>query len=143
MTRRPWRPEWILVVAALWTVGTGATVPPKSIWSGVYTAPQAAAGEKIYFDRCATCHGNDLTGIERAPAVTGAAFLDAWHGKTLRRLFEIIEDMPPGEPPVVTPAEAADVLAFLLYSLEIPSGPQVLTADRSELAAITIERTKP
>ncbi len=51
--------------------------------------------------------------------------------------------MPPGEPPVVTPAEAADVLAFLLYSLEIPSGPQTLTADRSELAAITIERTKP
>lgn len=116
---------------------------PKSVWSGVYTPQQAAAGEKIYFDRCADCHGDDLAGVERAPAVSGAAFLDEWHGKTLRKLLERIESMPPDEPSVVSTAEATDVLAFLLYSLEIPSGSTALPADRAQLADITIERAKP
>ena len=116
---------------------------PKSVWSGVYTPQQAAAGEKIYFDRCASCHGDDLAGVERAPAVAGAAFLNAWHGKTLRKLLERIESMPPDEPSVVSIAEATDVLAFLLYYLEIPGGSTALPADRALLAEITVERSKP
>jgi len=58
----------------------------RSSASGVYTADQAAAGGKIYFARCAACHGDDLGGRERAPALTGAAFSEAWrlHGR-LRR----------------------------------------------------------
>lgn len=127
----------LLVAAPLMAAG------PKSVWSGVYTPQQAAAGEKIYFDRCASCHGDDLAGVERAPAVSGAAFLDAWHGKTLRRLLERIEAMPPDEPAVVSTSEATEVLAFLLYSLEIPSGSTPLPADRAQLADITVERRKP
>jgi mono/diheme cytochrome c family protein len=116
---------------------------PKSVWSGVYTPQQAAVGEKIYYDRCASCHGDDLAGVERAPAVAGAAFLDSWHGKTLRKLLEVIEGMPPDEPAAVSTAEAADVLAFILYASEIPSGSATLPADRAQLAEITVERTKP
>jgi mono/diheme cytochrome c family protein len=116
---------------------------PKSVWSGVYTPQQAAAGEKIYFDRCANCHGDDLAGVERAPAVAGAAFLDRWHGKPLRRLFELIEKMPPDEPAVVSSAEAADALAFILFSSDVPSGSTPLPTDRAQLADITVERSKP
>lgn len=114
---------------------------PRSVWSGVYTAEQAAAGEKIYFDRCAMCHGDDLAGLERAPALAGSQFLDAWHGKSARRLSDRIETMPPSEP--LRLAEAVDVLAFLLRSAEMPSGAVRLPADRSQLAEITFERTKP
>ena len=32
---------------------------------------QAVAGEKVYADHCAKCHGQDLAGIERAPALAG------------------------------------------------------------------------
>ena len=59
--------------------------------SGVYTAAQADAGEKVYFDQCVTCHGDDLGGRERAPALAGAPFVDSWSGKDLRRLLERIE----------------------------------------------------
>ena len=115
----------------------------KSVWSGVYTDQQAAAGEKIYYDRCALCHGDDLGGVEKAPALVGIAFLDSWHGKTLRKLFERIESMPPDEPKVVSGEEVANVLAFLLHSSAIPSGSTRLPTDRSLLAEITIERAKP
>jgi cytochrome c len=133
----------LLVTLVLVTCAPVAAEEQKSVWSGVYTPQQAAAGEKIYFDRCASCHGDDLAGVERAPAVAGAAFLDSWHGKPLRRLFEVIEKMPPDEPAVVSGTEAADVLAFILYSSEIPSGSTTLPADRALLAGITVERAKP
>src|SRR5690242_21713422 len=47
----------------------------------VYTAEQAAAGEKVYFAQCAACHGDDLAGREKASALTGTQFQDAWNGK--------------------------------------------------------------
>jgi mono/diheme cytochrome c family protein len=119
--------------------GAGQTVTTKSVWSGVYTADQAAAGEKIYFAQCASCHGDDLAG--REPALAGAQFLEGWHGKTLRRMLERIEEMPPGAP--VSATDGVSVLAFLLYSSEMPAGPAALPADRARLADITFERTKP
>jgi mono/diheme cytochrome c family protein len=130
----------VTVALLLASVALGAA-QTKSVWSGVYNAEQAEAGEKIYFDRCATCHGDDLGGVERAPALTGATFLESWHGKDLRRLIERIEAMPPTEP--VSAAQAVEVLAFLLQSSEMPQGGSALPVDRAQLAAITFERARP
>src|SRR5687768_8214890 len=119
----------------VWTTGlllvwaTLATAQSTSVWSGVYTAGQADAGEKIYFARCASCHGDDLGGIERAPALAGAAFLETWHGKDLRRLLDRIDSMPPTEPKSLSPTDAVAVLAFLLRTSEMPSGPTALPTD--------------
>jgi mono/diheme cytochrome c family protein len=121
--------------------GAGQAVTAKSVWSGVYTAEQAAAGEKIYFAQCASCHGDDLAGRERAPALAGPQFLDAWHGKHLRLMLERIQEMPPGTP--VSAADGLSVLTFLLYSSEMPAGSTPLPPDRARLAEITFERTKP
>jgi mono/diheme cytochrome c family protein len=133
---RFWAAACAVAVCFSWAVLRAAE--PRSVWAGVYTADQAAAGEKIYYARCATCHGDDLGGIERAPALSGAAFLESWHGKNLRRLFDRVASMPPTEP--VSPAEAADVLAFVLRASEMPTGTTALPADRSALADITFER---
>lgn len=130
-------------VAVLLSCTTLAAAASKSVWSGVYTEQQAQAGEKIYYDRCATCHGDDLGGVEKAPALTGGSFRESWDGKTLRKLLERIESMPPDEPKVVSTAEAVNVLAFLLQASEMPSGPVALPADRVQLADITFERAKP
>ena len=117
-----------------------ADAAPRSVWSGVYTDDQAMAGEKIYYARCSSCHGDELGGIERAPALAGASFLDAWRGRNLRRLVDRIADMPPTEPKSLTPADAVAVLAFLLRSSDAPSGPAALPADRTQLAEITFDR---
>jgi mono/diheme cytochrome c family protein len=122
---------------------TSLAAQPKSVWAGVYATGQADAGEKIYFARCASCHGDELGGIERAPALTGAAFLETWHGKDLRRLLDRIDSMPPSEPKSLSPTEAVAVLAFLLRASDMPSGSTALPTDRAELAGITFERAKP
>ena len=118
-----------------------ADAATRSVWSGVYTDEQAMAGEKIYYARCSSCHGDELGGIERAPALAGAPFLDTWRGRNLRRLFDRLDEMPPTEPKSLSPADAAAVMAFLLRSSEIPSGPTALPADRAQLGDITFERT--
>jgi mono/diheme cytochrome c family protein len=125
------------VVLAVTTVAAQST----SVWSGVYTTEQATAGERLYFEKCSSCHGDDLAGRERAPALAGTQFVEAWHGKNLRRLLERIEEMPPGAP--VPPAEAVDLLAFLLSASEMPSGATALPTDRARLAEIAFERAKP
>src|SRR5687768_6600126 len=128
-----------MVVVACATLGAQQS---RSSWSGVYTAAQAAAGEKIYFEKCASCHGPDLGGIERAPALAGGAFLNAWHGQDLRRLLERIDSMPPSAPKSLSPAESAAVLAFMLRAAEMPAGPTALPADSGQLSRITFERTR-
>lgn len=133
--RLPWVAGLVLASVAL------AAAQSRSVWSGVYADEQAASGEKIYFTRCSACHGDDLGGVEQAPALTGAPFLESWHGKDLRRLLDRVTSMPPGQP--VSSAEALDVLAFLLRTSEMPSGPGALPADRARLAEIRFERARP
>ena len=50
----------------------------KSQWEGVYSEAQAKRGEALYVRSCATCHGTDLKGGERAPALAGPAFSGRW-----------------------------------------------------------------
>ena len=119
---------------------SGRSAGSASVWAGVYTTKQAEAGEKIYFERCATCHGDDLAGRERSPALSGPQFLDGWHGKNLRRLFDRIAEMPPGAP--VSSAEAVDLLAFILAAAEI-GRIDGAAPDRGRLGEIMFEREKP
>lgn len=125
------------VATGLFTWSVVSAAEPRSVRAGVYTAEQAAAGERLYYARCATCHGDDLGGVERAPALAGAAFMDSWNGKNLRGLFDRVAVMPPAEP--VTSAEAADVLAFLLRESGMPTGATALPGDRAQLADISFE----
>ena len=103
----------------------------------VYTAAQAAAGEKIYFEKCAACHGDDLAGREKATALAGEQFSQTWNGKDLRKLLDRIETMPPTAPKSLPAAEYLSVLAFLLRNAGMPDGSKALPNDRAQLAAIT------
>src|SRR5687767_15865677 len=111
-----------MVVVACATLG--AQQQSRSSWSGVYTAAQAAAGEKVYFEKCASCHGPDLGGIERAPALAGGAFLNAWHGQDLQRLLERIDAMPTAAPQRSSPAEPAAAPASMQPSLVVRPWPR-------------------
>ena len=126
-----------LLVVTCATLTAQQSPQPRTTASAVYTAAQAAAGEKIYFDTCANCHGADLTGIERAPALTGAAFLESWQGQDLLRLRTRIDAMPPSAPGSLADTDAVAVMAFLLRSSGMPAGTAPLPTDRAQLARIT------
>ena len=61
---------------------------PRTAWDGVYTAEQAARGEPLYSQNCASCHGPNLTGGEMAPSLVGGDFGANWNDLSLGDLFE-------------------------------------------------------
>ena len=129
-----------LFVVACATLAAQQAGPARSSAAGIYTAAQAAAGEKVYFEKCASCHGDDLAGRERAPALTGTTFVEGWAGKDLRLMLDRFESMPPTAPKSLSAAEYVSLLAFVLRQAEMPAGPAPLPADRAQLATMTFAR---
>jgi len=109
----------------------------KSVWTGVYTSAQATRGTDLYNRVCSECHGDDLEGREKAPALAGASFAQRWDDATLKKLFERMQEMPPDKPDArLQPKEYVDILAFLLSANELPAGSQPLVEDKDVLATI-------
>src|SRR5262245_799694 len=86
-----------LAIAGLLIFGSlaGAQTVEGKIWSGVYTAQQAARGKINFTGSCERCHGANLGGVT-APSLTGPRFMTAWENESVYRLFTKIRDtMPP------------------------------------------------
>jgi len=122
------------------------TTPPRrphSVWDGVYTAEQAKRGSPLYRQKCATCHGDKMTGGESAPPLAGGQFLSNWNGLTLDVLFERIRlTMPVDNPAGVTRVTKADILAYILSMNRFPSGDAELQYKTELLKEILIEANK-
>lgn len=136
--------RWLGSALAVLMFAPALVQPTKSVWSGVYTPEQATRGGDLYRSKCAECHGDDLEGRERAPALAGGAFGQRWDGAALKKLFERMEEMPPDDPAArLAPAQYADLLAFLLSVNNIPAGAAALVADKDALAAIKYTSQRP
>jgi mono/diheme cytochrome c family protein len=133
----------ILIVAALAASALAIAQPARTIWDGVYNPSQAERGEKLYAEHCARCHGDTLTGMEAAPALTGTSFYSNWEGETLQALFDRIRtSMPPDKPGSVPRAQIADILSHVLHVGGYPAGERPLDP-QGPLAAIAIRMYKP
>jgi cytochrome c553 len=115
-------------------------VTRKGVWDGVFTATQAERGKTAAGQgRCTGCHGPDLAGTERAPALKGQAFLANWEDGPVGRLFAKIRDaMPPGNTDMLTPVAKLDVVTFLLRENGFPTGSAELPNDAEALDVIQI-----
>jgi mono/diheme cytochrome c family protein len=113
----------------------------KTTADPVYTAAQARRGETVYATSCASCHAPDLSGSGQATSLTGKDFNDAWNGQTLGDLFDRIQTtMPADAPGTLKPAEAADVIAFILSKASFPAGETELPAETAALKQIAFAR---
>jgi len=113
---------------------------PRSVWDGVYTEEQAKRGQPLYQQKCASCHGDKMTGGESAPPLTGGQFLSNWNGLTLDVLFERIRLTMPSDNPARVPKPAkADILAYLLSMNTFPPGKTELQYKPELLKQILIE----
>lgn len=134
---------WLLCAtvcwATLWT--TGSAQRPALAQDGVYTGEQAARGQAIYKQRCATCHGNALQGAV-APALTGERFV-AWWGGPLSDLADKIRyTMPADGAGTLTPQQATDLVAHLLQVGKFPAGKTELAADEATLKTIALSTSR-
>jgi mono/diheme cytochrome c family protein len=131
----------LLFAGLVTTVGTVVAQKPKTTNDGVYTDAQAARGKAIYQERCSTCHGSTLEGVEMAPPLTGSEFEGNWNKSQLSDLFDRIRvTMPADEPGALGRQKSADVTAYILSFNKFKSGATELPLESEVLRAITIVR---
>ena len=110
--------------------------------SGVYTSAQAARGQAIYKERCATCHGAELQGAI-APPLVGDGFLTVWGGLLSELAAKVRNTMPADRSAKLTPAQAVDLVAYVLQAGKFPAGKTELTTDDAVLQTIGVVRHEP
>jgi cytochrome c len=120
-------------------------IPTRSVWSGVFTAAQAARGEKVYRGQCVFCHMDFLEGdpSEGPPPLAGDHFMVNWDGASVADLARHMHTQPNDDPSDMYASTAADLVAFILSYNKIPAGNTELSSDRSDQAQIRIEAQKP
>jgi cytochrome c len=135
----------LAALAALGALGAAwAQAPARSVWDGVYTAEQAMRGQAAYTAQCARCHGNQLTGGESAPPLSGVEFFSNWNGLTLGDLFERIRiSMPADSPGRISREDNADIVAYMLSVSQFPTGETELARRTEMLNQIQLEMYRP
>ena len=124
-------------------LGSALGAQGQTVTAGVYTADQAKRGQTIYNDACAKCHLDDLSGGATSPPLVGNDFLSGWKGKTVAALFDEVKmTMPFDSPGSLTPAQYADVLAYIFQSNKYPTGDKELDKEAAALQQIKIEAPK-
>jgi cytochrome c5 len=95
------------------------------VQDGVFSDAQAARGQALYTQRCAGCHGADLSGGPQAPPLQGQTFRFKWRQEPLSALFiKVRYTMPPkaDEASQLTGDQGADLVAHVLKSNGFPAG---------------------
>ena len=138
---------WVATAAAMLSWGSSVTLvgqTPRTVWEGVYSDAQATRGAALYTQRCATCHGGTLGGVEAAPPLTGPVFMGTWDGVPLGDLAERIRvSMPQDNPGSLSRAQTAELIAYILQVGKFPSGGNDLPNDAALLAQIALRSVKP
>ena len=109
--------------------------------AGLYAAVGAQATKSK--ENCATCHGDNLEGSGPMPALAGKDFLASWQGKTVGDLYDkTFTTMPATAPGSLTPAQAADIVSYMLSSSRFKAGSTELEPKTEVLQQIKIEAPK-
>ena len=99
---------------------------------GVYTAEQGARGADVYKGECMRCHS--------IADHSGPDFRQAWHGQTVRSLYDYLRStMPDDDPGKLTEQQYIDVTAYLLKVNGMPAGDSALVADTVALRKLVID----
>jgi len=109
---------------------------PRVVDDGVYAATQAEAGQALYLEQCAGCHGGSLGGGQ-GPPLSGEAFVDGWRTVPLSDLVSKIRGtMPENAPGELTRAQATSLVAYVIQANGFPAGAAALSDEATELSQI-------
>jgi mono/diheme cytochrome c family protein len=142
--------SWLLAATAvLWVWCAGYSVQTraamqtpagKSSSFHLYTEAQARRGRLVVVQSCASCHSEDLNGGEGSVNLSGERFLYQWGQVALGDLASIIQTtMPVYAPNTLTVQQSADVVAYVLWLNEYPTGEKEFPADFDALRKITLQ----
>jgi mono/diheme cytochrome c family protein len=136
-----------LAVAGIMAIGLSYSAASanqeKTSWDGVYTEAQATRGEKIWGEKCAKCHGPDLTGGD-APSLIGSEFSANWDDLSIGDLADRLRiSMPQDNPQSLSREETAELVATILTGTRMPAGQAELPAQAENLKMIKYKAKKP
>jgi cytochrome c553 len=113
-------------------------IQQRGVWDGVFTTAQADRGKQSVA-RCQGCHGADLGGTDRAPALKGNGFLANWEDGSVNRLFVKVRDtMPPTNVDSISPETKLDIVSYLLRENGFPVGATELAVNADALDGLQI-----
>jgi mono/diheme cytochrome c family protein len=99
--------------------------------ASLYTADQAARGEKVYANVCVECHEK----LE----YTGPEFRAKWNDRPAFELFDLVRSTMPDENPGTLPLQDyADVVAYMMKLNGVPPGKTPLPVDADALKKLRI-----
>lgn len=122
---------------------TSQTAGSRTVWDGVYTAEQNKRGETVSQTSCVSCHGEELSGSDLAPALQGKDFREFWAGRSAGELFDKIRTtMPADSAGSLKPNQAADLVAYIFKVNDFPAGQTELGTELAALNEIKIRAQK-
>jgi len=134
------RPMWqavacmsVILVAGGLSAAAVQSPPP-------FTEEQAAAGQAVYQQHCANCHGPALEGAGQfGPPLTGERFTTNWRGKKLSEYFTRVRTtMPPGRAGAIDARSYAQVVAYTLKANGMAAGTTPLPLSAAAQADFTL-----
>jgi mono/diheme cytochrome c family protein len=125
-----------VAVGVVLGAGLAAQNGQRTVRDGVFSAAQAARGERLFESICVNCH-------EMAEFTAAGAYLEDVEGEPLWETFDFVSsEMPEDDPGSLEPEEYAAVLAYIFSVYGLRSGDAELPVDRDSLRAIAIARPK-
>ncbi len=122
----------------------GGHAASQTVWEGIFTAEQAARGQRSYEAECEACHLKNLRGDGYAPALAGPDFSIRWTTLSVGDLFDTIATtMPDGDPGGLSPQVYIDIVAYLLEKNHAASGDSELLPDAPGLREIVMTAKPP
>jgi mono/diheme cytochrome c family protein len=103
------------------------SAPP--LGAPTFTTAQQSAGDAIYQESCASCHGKNLDDGEFGPQLKGVEFRSAWFGRSAEVLFAKIETMPPAAPGSLGAGKHANLLAYVMSQNQLITSARQLPSD--------------
>jgi alcohol dehydrogenase (cytochrome c) len=131
------RKGWVLAMASM-----AICLPAQRSATAAETsegAAQAARGQIVFSQNCASCHGRNLDNGEFAPAVKGQGFLSHWGSRPVSEFAAYLRaNMPPGRTSELGKNDYAALVAFLMTAngapsdaTSLPAGPATLGSTRT------------
>ncbi len=104
-----------------------------------YSVAQAARGQAVYAERCASCHGEHMDDGAYGPPLKSVDFRQKWGTRSLEPLFTLTSTkMPPDRPGSLGDDTYAQILAYILQENGSQPGTRDLPADPEVLKAMAV-----
>jgi quinoprotein glucose dehydrogenase len=120
---------WVLITLLAFQMLAAGQAPrttKATVWSGVYSRPQAVRGETAFNHACSSCHQPNLSGYDSV--LLGEKFMDHWREDNLGSFFRILKaTMPRGAPASLSDQVYLDIVAFILSANGFPYSKTELT----------------